>query len=279
VVSEEIFRAADQAAAMIAERSVLRPKIAVVLGSGLGDFAQELRNETVIPYSEVPNFPVSTAIGHAGNLVIGEFANVPLAVMQGRAHYYEGNSFAKAAFPMRVLHRFGVKAVVLTNAAGGINSDYGRGALVAIRDHINLMGGSPLIGPNEDRFGPRFPDMTYAYDRAYRKLAIDAAKMLDISLYEGVYAAMHGPSYETPAEIQMLARMGADLVGMSTVPEVIVARHMDMRVLAISCVTNMAAGLSGETINHEEVLETGKRVKGKFLALLRAVLPGIAATV
>ncbi len=278
-MSEDIFRAADEAAQVISARSVLRPKIAVVLGSGLGEFAQELRNATVIPYSEVPNFPVSTAIGHAGNLVIGEFAAVPLAVMQGRAHYYEGNSFAEAAFPMRVLHRLGVKAVVLTNAAGGINPDYGRGALVAIRDHMNLMGGSPLIGPNEDRFGPRFPDMTYAYDRAYRQLALDAAQKLDISLYEGVYAAMHGPSYETPAEIQMLARMGADLVGMSTVPEVIVARHMDMRVLAISCVTNMAAGLSGETINHEEVLETGQRVKGKFLALLRAVLPGIAATV
>ncbi len=278
-MSEGIFRAADRAAAVIAARTVLRPKIAVVLGSGLGDFAQELRNETVIPFSEIPNFPVSTAIGHAGNLVIGEFANLALAVMQGRAHYYEGNSLEKAGFPMRVLHCLGVQAVVLTNAAGGINPDYVRGALVAIRDHINLMGGSPLIGPNEDRLGPRFPDMTYAYDRAYRKLALDAAQALNISLHEGVYAAMHGPSYETPAEIQMLARMGADLVGMSTVPEVIVARHMDMRVLAVSCVTNMAAGLSGETINHEEVLETGQRVKGKFLALLRAVLPAIAATV
>lgn len=278
-MSEDIFRAADHAAEFIVARSGLRPKVAVVLGSGLGDFADELRNATVIPYNEVPNFPVSTAIGHAGNLVIGELANIPLAVMQGRAHYYEGNSFAKAAFPMRVLRRMGVKAVVLTNAAGGINPDYGRGALVVIRDHMNLMGGSPLIGPNEDRFGPRFPDMTYAYDRAYRKLALDAAQAMNISLYEGVYAAMHGPSYETPAEIQMLARMGADLVGMSTVPEVIVARHMDVRVLAISCVTNMAAGLSGETINHEEVLETGQRVKGKFLALLRNVLPSIAATV
>jgi purine-nucleoside phosphorylase len=183
------------------------------------------------------------------------------------------------AFPVRVLHELGVRAVVLTNAAGGINREYDRGALVAIRDHINLMGGSPLIGPNDDELGPRFPDMTYAYDREYRKLALDAAKILGIELQEGIYAAMHGPSYETPAEIQMLARMGADLVGMSTVPEVIAARHMSLRVLAISCVTNMAAGLSGERINHEEVLETGRRVKGTFLELLRAVLPKIAATV
>jgi purine-nucleoside phosphorylase len=279
MVSEEIFQAAEQAAQLISARSAIQPKIAVVLGSGLGDFANQLSDATVIPFREIPDFPVSTAIGHAGNLVIGRIENVALAVMQGRAHYYEGNSFAQAAFPMRVLHRLGVKAAVLTNAAGGINPEYDRGALVAIRDHINLMGGNPLIGPNDDRFGPRFPDMTYAYDRAYRKLALDAARTLDIELYEGIYAAMHGPSYETPAEIQMLARMGADLVGMSTVPEVLVARHMNTRVLAISCVTNMAAGLSGETINHEEVLETGQRVKGVFLRLLRAVLPKIASTV
>ena len=276
---EDTFLFAEEAARAIAAKCALRSKIAVVLGSGLGDFAEELHEGTRIPYGEIPHFPVSTAIGHAGNLVIGSLESLPLAVMQGRAHYYEGNTFAQAAFPMRVLHLLGVKAVVLTNAAGGINPTYGRGALVVIRDHINLMGGSPLIGPNDDRFGPRFPDMTYAYDREYRKIAEAEAKRLEIPWYEGIYAAMHGPSYETPAEIQMLARMGADLVGMSTVPEVIVARHMGVRVLAISCVTNMAAGLSGEAINHEEVLETGRRVKGTFLALLRAVLPGIAATV
>lgn len=268
-----------QAAHAIGQRTASRPRVAVVLGSGLGDFAEELGGAIKIPYCEIPNFPVSTAIGHAGNLLIGKFENLTLAVMQGRAHYYEGNSFAQVAFPVRVLHELGVRAVVLTNAAGGINREYDRGALVAIRDHINLMGGSPLIGPNDDELGPRFPDMTYAYDREYRKLALDAAKILGIELQEGIYAAMHGPSYETPAEIQMLARMGADLVGMSTVPEVIAARHMSLRVLAISCVTNMAAGLSGERINHEEVLETGRRVKGTFLELLRAVLPKIAATV
>jgi purine-nucleoside phosphorylase len=276
---ENDFQAAEEAAHALAARSELRPKVAVVLGSGLGDFANELTEATKIPYHEIPKFPVSTAIGHAGNMVLGKFEGLPLAVMQGRAHFYEGNTFAQSAFPVRVLQRLGVNAVVLTNAAGGINPAYGQGALVVIRDHINLMGGSPLIGPNDERFGPRFPDMTYAYDRDYRKLALDQAKRLGIPLHEGIYAAMHGPSYETPAEIQMLARMGADLVGMSTVPEVIVARHMNVRVLAISCVTNMAAGLSGETINHEEVLETGLRVKGTFLALLRAALPKIAATV
>ncbi len=274
----DLFQSASEAAALVAKRTALRPKIAVVLGSGLGDFADELYEATIVPYQEIPNFPVSTAVGHAGKLVIGNFEKLPLAVMQGRAHYYEGNSFAQSAVPIRVLQRLGVQAVVLTNAAGGINPEYGRGALVLIRDHINLMGGSPLIGPNDDRFGPRFPDMTYAYDREYRKLALGEAQRLGMPLFEGIYAAMHGPSYETPAEIQMLARMGADLVGMSTVPEVIVARHMNLRVLAISCVTNMAAGLSGEVIHHAEVLETGQRVKGTFLALLRAVLPKLAAS-
>ncbi|ABF42056.1 purine nucleoside phosphorylase I, inosine and guanosine-specific [Candidatus Koribacter versatilis Ellin345] len=279
MLKPEAFLQAEYAARFIGSKCPVRPNVAVVLGSGLGDFANELAQPSTIPFGEIPHFPVSTAIGHAGNLVIGNFVGLSLAVMQGRAHFYEGNTFAQAAFPMRVLHQLGVKAVVLTNAAGGINPQYGRGALVMVRDHINMMGGSPLIGPNDDRFGPRFPDMTYAYDREYRKIAEAEAKRLDIPYYEGIYAAMHGPSYETPAEIQMLARMGADLVGMSTVPEVIVARHMDVRVLAISCVTNMAAGLSGEAINHEEVLETGRRVKDTFLALLRAVLPKIAASV
>lgn len=274
---EDFFQSANEAAAAIASRVSAKPQVALVLGSGLGDFASELTESQSMPYREIPHFPLSTAIGHAGNLVIGNFAGVPLAVMQGRAHYYEGHSFAQSAFSVRVLHGLGIQSLVLTNAAGGLNPAYGRGALVAIRDHINLMGGSPLIGPNDDRFGSRFPDMTYAYDREFLDLALASAKELGIALHAGIYAAMHGPSYETPAEIQMLARLGADLVGMSTVPEVIVARHMNMRLLAISCVTNMAAGLSGETINHEEVLETGRRVKGTFLRLLRAVLPRIAA--
>ena len=266
-----------QAAHAISKRIPSRPQVAFVLGSGLGDLANGLTGSITIPYCEIPNFPVSTAVGHAGNLVVGRFEGVALAVMQGRVHYYEGNTFAEVAFPLRVLHRIGVKSVVLTNAAGGINPAYGRGALVAIRDHINLMGGSPLIGPNDDRLGPRFPDMTYAYDVEYRQFAQEAAKTAGIELHEGIYAAMHGPSFETPAEIQMLARLGADLVGMSTVPEVIAARHMNMRVLAISCVTNMAAGLTGETLSHQEVLETTQRVQGTLVALLRSVLPKISA--
>lgn len=267
---------AQEAARTIRGRTSLSPAIAVVLGSGLGEFAESLTEATHIPTVEIPYFPVSTAIGHAGRLVIGTLSGLPLAVMQGRAHYYEGYSFEQVAFPIRVFHALGIKAVVLTNAAGGINPAYGRGALVAIRDHINLMGGSPLIGPNDDRLGPRFPDMTYAYDREFLRIAQDEARHRSIELMEGIYAAMHGPSYETPAEIQSLARLGADLVGMSTVPEVIVARHCGIRVLAISCVTNMAAGLSGAVINHEEVLETGQRVKGTLQSLLHGVLPRLS---
>lgn len=254
------------------------PVLAVVLGSGLGDFANDLKNSLAIPYEEIPHFPRSTAIGHEGNLVVGKFGAVTIAAMQGRVHQYEGYTVKQAAFPVRVFGRMGLKAVVLTNAAGGINAKYGQGALVMLSDHINLQGTNPLSGPNEERFGPRFPDMTEAYSREFRQMATEEAQRLGIELHEGVYAALAGPSYETPAEIRYLRSIGADLVGMSTVPEVIVARHMGLKVLAISCVTNMAAGLSNQTINHEEVLETGRRVRGKFLALLGAVIPRMAAT-
>jgi len=254
------------------------PVLAVVLGSGLGDFANDLKNSLAIPYEEIPHFPRSTAIGHAGKLVVGKLGAVTIAAMQGRVHQYEGYTVKQAAFPVRVFGRMGLKAVVLTNAAGGINAKYGQGALVMLSDHINLQGTNPLSGPNEERFGPRFPDMTEAYSRAFRQMATEEAQRLGIELHEGVYAALAGPSYETPAEIRYLRSIGADLVGMSTVPEVIVARHMGVKVLAISCVTNMAAGLSNQTINHEEVLETGRRVRGKFLALLGAVIPRMAAT-
>ncbi len=270
------FGAALAAAALIQSRTTLRPRIALVLGSGLGDFADELANATRIPYADIPEFPLSTAVGHAGALVIGEAAGVAVAAMQGRVHLYEGYSAQKVAFPVRVFAAMGVKAVVLTNAAGGINAGYGQGALVAIRDHINLQGHNPLVGPNDDRFGPRFPDMSDAYDSQLRRIAAEEATRAGIELSEGIYAAMLGPSYETPAEILFLRTIGADLVGMSTVPEVIAARHMRIAVLAISCVTNMAAGMSGGKINHAEVLETGQRVRAKFLALLRAVLPRIA---
>jgi purine-nucleoside phosphorylase len=253
------------------------PEIAVVLGSGLGGFASELKDSVAIPYTDIPNFPRATAIGHAGRLVVGKIGGLTVAVMQGRVHQYEGYSSREAAFPVRVLARLGVKSLVLTNAAGGINTAYAQGALVVVGDHINLQGSNPLNGPNDDRFGPRFPDMSEAYSLSYRGMALEAARELGIDLKEGVYAALAGPSYETPAEIRYLRAIGADLVGMSTVPEVIVARHMGIKVLAISCVTNMAAGISSGEINHEEVLETGERVRETFLALLTAILPRIAA--
>jgi purine-nucleoside phosphorylase len=253
------------------------PEVAVVLGSGLGGFASALEDSVVIPYVDIPNFPRSTAIGHAGRLVVGKLGTVTVAAMQGRVHQYEGYSSREAAFPIRVLSRLGVRRLVLSNAAGGINPAYSKGALVLLSDHINLQGNNPLNGPNDDRFGPRFPSMSQAYDVRYRRIAQQAARELGYELPEGVYAALAGPSYETPAEIRYLRAIGADLVGMSTVPEVIVARHVGIGVLAISCVTNMAAGLAEGEINHDEVLETGERVRDTFLALLTAILPKIAA--
>jgi purine-nucleoside phosphorylase len=226
-----------------------------------------------IPYADIPAFPRSTAAGHAGQLVIGKSGDVPVAVMQGRVHLYEGYSAAEVAFPVRVLGRAGIRALILTNAAGGINVEYGQGALVMLRDHINLQGQNPLTGANDERFGPRFPDMTYTYAKRYREIALEEANRLGVSPHVGVYAALAGPSYETPAEIRYLRTIGADLVGMSTVPEAIVARHMGMNILAISCVTNMAAGILDRALVHEEVLEVGRRVMGQFVALLRAVLP------
>ena len=268
--------AAEAAARFIVSRTPLRPRLALVLGSGLGGFANELGPATRIPYAQIPSFPESTALGHAGTLVIGELAGVPVAAMQGRVHIYEGYTAQQVSFPIRAFHALGVNAVILTNAAGGINSSYSQGALVAIRDHINLQGTNPLVGPNDDRWGPRFPDMTEAYDAEFLCIAADAAVAAEVQLAQGIYAAMLGPSYETPAEIRYLRTIGADLVGMSTVPEVIAARHLGMRVLAISCVTNLAAGVSGQPINHQEVLDTGERVRGKVLTLLRALLPRIA---
>src|SRR5579862_6636236 len=273
------FTLAESAAAFLLSQTRLRPKIGLVLGSGLGAFADDLTEAARIPYSQIPSFPRSTAIGHAGQMVIGKAGSIPVAVMQGRVHLYEGYSSSDVAFPTRVLGRMGIRVLILTNAAGGINSKYTQGALVLISDHINLQGHNPLVGPNDDRFGPRFPDMTYAYDKGYREIAHIAAKRLGKTVYQGVYAGLLGPNYETPAEIRYLRTIGADLVGMSTVPEVIVARHMGIKVLAISCVTNMAAGISDEVLSHEDVLATGERVKVDFVALLRAVLPEIAADV
>jgi purine-nucleoside phosphorylase len=271
------YARAERAAKFILSKTKLRPKIALVLGSGLGGFADELTDATRIPYQKIPDFPRSTAIGHAGLLVIGKAEGIAVAAMQGRVHLYEGYSARDVGFAMRVFGRMGMRSAILTNAAGGINPEFKQGALVVIRDHINLQSANPLIGPNDERFGPRFPDMTQAYWRSYREIALAEAKRFGIEAHEGVYAALLGPSYETPAEIRYLRTIGADLVGMSTVPEVIVARHMGIRVLGISCVTNMAAGILDRPLDHSEVLETGERVKGQFIALLRAVIPRIAA--
>ena len=276
---QDDFTHAESAAQFLLSQTPLRPKIGLVLGSGLGAFADELSEATRVPYAHIPAFPRSTAVGHAGQMVIGKAGGIPVAAMQGRVHLYEGYSAKEVAFPMRAFGRMGIRAAVLTNAAGGINLEYKQGALGILTDHLNLQGQNPLVGPNDDRFGPRFPDMTQAYWKPYRAMALEAARKLGKTVYQGVYAGLLGPSYETPAEIRYLRTIGADLVGMSTISEVVAARHMGIRILAISCVTNMAAGILDRVINHEEVLETGERVKGDFVALLRAVLPEIAKDV
>jgi purine-nucleoside phosphorylase len=272
------FLHAEFAAQVILRRTKLRPQIGLVLGSGLGAFADEFANATTIPYAKIPYFRRSTAIGHAGQLLLGTIDGIPVAGMHGRVHLYEGYSVKQVGFPMRVFSRMGVKAVILTNAAGGINLSYSEGALVALRDHINFQGANPLTGPNDDRFGPRFPDLTRAYDSDFRRFVAEEGKKLNLNLHEGVYLACAGPNYETPAEIHAFRTLGADLVGMSTVPEVLAARHSGIRVLGISCVTNMAAGITGKTLTAEEVFETGARVKNQLIALLKAVIPRIATS-
>jgi purine-nucleoside phosphorylase len=254
------------------------PTVGCILGSGLGAFAGEVRNRIEIPYGDIPNWPKSTAIGHAGKLVLGQVDGTIVAVMAGRVHFYEGYSMQQVTFPVRVLGSLGVKSLLLTNAAGGIHPGLKQGCLVLLCDHLNLQGNHPLMGPNDDRWGPRFPDMSEAYDRKFRELAHQAAREIGSELYEGVYAALSGPSYETPAEIRYLRTIGADLVGMSTVPEVIVANHMGIRCLAISCVTNLAAGISPTKLSHHEVMETGERVRGELTQLLRKLLPRMAQT-
>ncbi len=260
----------EQAVQYVESRTALRPEIAVVLGSGLGAFAEELAERVEIPYTEIPGWPASTAAGHADKLIIGKLGGLPVAVMAGRAHLYEGHTPAQVTHGVRVLDALGVTSLVLTNAAGGINKSFDRGGLVLISDHINLQGSNPLCG------GPHFIDMSDAYSREFRKIAQEVAVALCIPLTEGVYAAMLGPSYETPAEIRMLRTMGADVVGMSTVPEVIVANSLGMQVLAISCVTNMAAGVLPQKISHEEVLETGEMVRETLVRYLKALLPRLS---
>jgi len=267
------FQRAEAAAKFILTKTKLRPRICLVLGSGLGAFANEIAGAARIDYKTIPHFPRSTAIGHAGRMVIGKVADVPVAIMQGRVHFYEGYSLREVIFPMRVMARMGIRAALITNAAGGINTNFKQGCLVVLRDHINLQGNNPLMGPNDEHFGVRFPDMTQVYWKPYQAAALQEGRRLGIEIADGVYAALTGPSYETPAEIRYLRAIGADLVGMSTVPEVIAAAHMGIRVLGISCVTNMAAGILDQPITTEEVIETGERVKADFVALLRAVIP------
>ena len=277
-VQQDDYTRAGEAAEYIRQKIGVHPRIALVLGSGLGGFADELEQAVVVPYSQIPHFPATSAVGHAGNLVVGGVSNVPVAAMQGRVHYYEGHSMLRVTFPIRVFARLGIKAVLLTNAAGGINQQLKQGGLVVLKDHINLQGTNPLIGPNDERFGPRFFDMSEAYAKDFRTLALEEGRRHGVDISEGIYAAVSGPSYETPAEIRYLRAIGADTVGMSTVPEVIVARHCGIKVLAISCVTNMAAGILDQPITHEEVLATGEKVRGQFVALLRSLIPRLAAT-
>jgi len=277
-VTANSWSLAGEAADYIRTKTPLQPQLALVLGSGLGDFADELTDRVTLPYSTIPHFPVSSAVGHAGNLIIGRVGDVPVAAMQGRVHFYEGHSMTIVTFPMRVFCRLGVKGVLLTNAAGGIGSQLKPGCLVVLSDHINLQGTNALIGTNEERFGPRFPDMTEAYSKDWRVLALEEGRRQGIDIHEGVYAAVPGPSYETPAEIRFLRIIGADLVGMSTVAEAVVARHCGMKVLAMSVVTNMAAGILNQPINHAEVLEIGQRIRGEFGALLRSLIPTMSRT-
>jgi purine-nucleoside phosphorylase len=248
------------------------PETAIVLGSGLGDFADTLLEAIATPYGQIPHWPASNVVGHAGRLVIGNVAGKRVAALSGRVHYYEGHDLGTIVFPIRVMGRLGVKRVILTNAAGGINTGFGQGALMIIDDHINLLGSNPLVGPNDDRFGPRFPDMSEIYSTRLRALADEAARVKHVPVSHGVYVAVHGPSYETPAEIRFFRTIGADAVGMSTVPEAIAARHMGLEVLGISCITNMAAGVLPQPLVHDEVMETARRVRGSFIALLEGIL-------
>lgn len=276
---------AEAAAFLKAKLRLLTPRIGIVLGSGLGAVADAVADPVIVPYESIPNFPRSTVEGHAGRIVAGVLGGSPVLVMQGRVHFYEGCTAGEVTFPLRVLGALGIQSVILTNAAGGIGEGYQVGQLVAIGDHINLMGWNPLVGSNEPRFaarpgaGLRFTDMTEAYSKRLRVMAREAAAEEGFTLDEGVYLAVSGPSFETPAEIRAFRALGATLVGMSTVPETIVARHMGIEVLGLSCVTNLAAGLGVSTLSHEEVFAAGQRVELRLIRLLERLVPRIAATV
>jgi purine-nucleoside phosphorylase len=277
--SSSLYERAEKAARMIRARANAEVSVAIVLGSGLGAFADDLTHAVAIPYEEIPGFARSTVEGHAGKLVIGKAGEMTVAAMQGRFHFYEGYSLEEVTFPIRVLKLLGVRTLVLTNAAGALNVEFAPGSLMVISDHINLLGANPLTGPNDDRFGPRFPDLTLVYAAELQNMVIEEARAMGMELRRGIYAALSGPSYETPAEIHMVRTLGADAVGMSTVPEAIVARHMDMRVIGISCITNLAAGVSNRPIDHNQVMAIGDRVRGEFTELLRRVVKRLAQAV
>ncbi|AKM19541.1 purine-nucleoside phosphorylase [Geobacillus stearothermophilus] len=266
----------EKAADVLRQRMPAPPAIGLILGSGLGVLAEEIEEAVRIPYEEIPGFPVSTVEGHAGRLVCGRLEGAAVVAMQGRFHYYEGYSLREVTFPVRVMKALGVRQLIVTNAAGGVNEQFRPGDLMIISDHINLLGTNPLIGPNDPELGPRFPDLTEAYSRRLRQLAKEAAAKLGLRVQEGVYVANTGPSYETPAEIRMIRTLGGDAVGMSTVPEVIVARHGGMEVLGISCISNMAAGMSDAPLHHDEVVETAERVKTDFLRFIKAIVAEMA---
>jgi purine-nucleoside phosphorylase len=267
-----MYARVDEAAAAIRRRCGVVPETAIVLGSGLGDFADALLDAIAFGYDELPHWPPAGVIGHSGRLVVGTLAGRRIAALAGRAHFYEGHDLPTVVFPTRVMCRLGVKQMILTNAAGGINTQFAQGALMIIDDHINLLGANPLAGPNDERFGPRFPDMSEVYSSRLRSIADEAARAKGVAVAHGVYVATHGPSYETPAEIRFFRTIGADAVGMSTVPEAIAARHMGVEVLGISCITNMAAGVLPGVLNHDEVMETARRVRGSFIALLEGIV-------
>jgi purine-nucleoside phosphorylase len=270
--TSDYFDKVQGTAAWLRARHAPPPEIAVVLGSGLGDFTKTLQDAVVCPYADVPNWPASAVVGHAGQLVVGTIGGRRVAALSGRVHFYEGHDLRTVTFGVRALAMFGVRTLILTNAAGGINVNFKPGTLMLMDDHINLMGSNPLVGPNDDRFGPRFPDMTEVYSSRLRGIAMNAAAELGQSLARGVYVALHGPSYETPAEIRFLRTIGADAVGMSTAPEAIVARQMGVEVLGISCITNPAAGVLPKPLVHDEVMEVARRVRAEFSALLEAVI-------
>lgn len=272
-VTTSIYERAEKAARMIRGRTQTDLSVAVVLGSGLGGFADELSAATAIPYDEIPGFARATVEGHAGRLVVGKIGDSAVAAMQGRFHFYEGYALEDVTFPIRVLKLLGIRTLILTNASGALNVEFTPGSLMVITDHINLMGVNPLIGPNDERFGPRFPDLSNVYAPELQETVLAEARAMGMQMFRGVYASLTGPSYETPAEIHMVRALGADAVGMSTVPEAIVARHMDMRVVGISCITNLAAGVSDRPVDHSQVMATGEQVREKFTELLRRVVP------